>query len=35
MLVYVCARKNNPADGLNLLVEAMEEVVNVEHAVGY
>jgi hypothetical protein len=27
------ARKNNPAEGLNLLVEAMEEVVNEEKAV--
>jgi hypothetical protein len=30
VLVYVCARKNNPADGLNLLVEAMEQPVNEE-----
>jgi hypothetical protein len=35
VLVYVCARKNNPADGLNLLVEGMEQAVNEEQVVGY
>jgi hypothetical protein len=35
VLVYVCAKKNNPADGLNLLVEAMEQAVNEEQVVGY
>jgi hypothetical protein len=32
MLVYVCVRNNNPAEGLNLLVEAMEEVIHEEQA---
>jgi hypothetical protein len=31
----VCVRKNNPAEGLNLLVEAMEQAVNEEQAIGY
>jgi hypothetical protein len=34
VLVYVCARKNNPVEDLNLLVEAMEQAVNEEQAVG-
>jgi hypothetical protein len=35
MLVFVCARKNNLAEGLNLLVEVMEQAVNEEHDVRY
>jgi hypothetical protein len=35
VLVYVCAKKNISAEGLNLLVETMEEAINEEQAVGY
>jgi hypothetical protein len=35
VLVYVCVRKNNLAEDLNLLVEAMEQAINEEQAVGY